>query len=161
MYTKGHLGVALLAYAPIGFGLILAGHESTAFAGGAAVLALTMLPDCDHVLPFLAHRGPTHTLLFALLIGAVLGASTATIVPDRSARVVASAFAFAIGTLAIVAHLIADILTPMGIEPFWPLSRTRYSLQLTSARNQTANYALLGSGVLVVASGLYLLVGIA
>lgn len=161
MYTKGHLGVALLTYSPVGFGLLLAGHESTAIAGGAIMLALTMLPDCDHVIPSLAHRGPTHTLLFALLIGAVLAASTATVVPEGGARVEASGFAFAMGTYAIVAHLIADLLTPMGVEPFWPLSRTRYSLRLTSARDRTANYALLGSGVLVVGSGLYLLGGIA
>lgn len=157
MYTKGHFGVSLLAYAPFGFGLLLAGHESTAFAGGGIMLALVMVPDCDHGLPFVPHRGPTHTLLFALLSGAVLGVCAAILVPSRGALVGTGLFAFAIGTFAIGTHLIADLLTPMGIEPFWPLSSRRYSLQLTSARNPRANNVLLGLGTLVTAVGLYLL----
>lgn len=161
MYTKGHCGVSLLAYAPVGFGLFLAGYESAAFAGGAIMLGLTMLPDCDHGIPFLDHRGPTHTLLFALLVGGLLGVTTAALVPHRGGRVGASSFAFAIGTFAIVAHLIADLLTPMGIEPFWPLSNRRYSLQVTTARNPSANNVLLGLGVLVTVTGFYLFGGIA
>lgn len=161
MYTKGHCGVTLLSYAPVGFGLLISGHESAAVAGGGIVLALMMLPDCDHVVPSLEHRGPTHTLLFALLVGAVLGVCTAVAAPDPGTRFGASAFGFAAGTFAIVAHLIADVLTPMGIQPFWPVSRRRYSLEVTSARNRTANDVLLGLGVLVVTTGLYVLGGIA
>lgn len=48
------------------------------------------------------------------------------VIPYHGARVRVSLFAFAVGTLAIIAHLIADLLTPMGIKPFWPLSNKRY-----------------------------------
>lgn len=161
MYTKGHCGVSLLAYAPVGIGFLLAGHESAALAGGATMLALTMLPDCDHAVPFVDHRGPTHTLLFAFSVGAVLGVATATVRPDSGTSVEPSLFAFALGTFAIVSHLIADVLTPMGIEPFWPLSRRRYTLELTTARNQRANHLLLGLGVLITAAGIYLVGAIA
>lgn len=153
MYTKGHCGVSLLVYAPVGFALLLAGHAPAAFAGGATMLALTMLPDCDHCLPRLDHRGPTHTLPFALLVGAVLGAGAATVAPSLGAPL----FAFAVGTLAILAHLLADLLTPMGVAPFWPVSARRYSLDLTPARDPRANNVLLGAGVLVTTTGLFLL----
>lgn len=161
MYTKGHCGVTLLAYTPVGFGLLLTGHESAAFTGGVIMLSLMMVPDCDHLLPSLHHRGPTHTLLFAILVGTLLGLGTAAFVPYQGTPVEGGLFAFAIGSLAVVAHLMADLLTPMGIEPFWPVSNRRYSLELTSANDTTANYGLLGLGVLVTASGLYLLGGVA
>lgn len=153
MYTKGHCGVSLLVYAPIGFGLLLAGYESAAFVGGTTMLGLTMLPDFDHGVPHLDHRGPTHTLLFALLVGALLGAGAATVVPGLGTPL----FAFAVGTLAILAHLLADLLTPMGVVPFWPLSTRRYSLQLTPARDARANYVLLGLGLVVTTTGLFVL----
>lgn len=159
MYTKGHCGVSLLVYAPVGVGLAIAGFPAAAFVGGALMLALAMVPDCDHSVPFVDHRGPTHTLAFALAVGALLGGGTALsgarLLGDSSVDV--GLFAFAIGTLAVLAHLVADLLTPMGVAPFWPVSSRRYSLEMTPARDPIANNVLLGLGVLVTASGLYLL----
>ncbi|WP_394295466.1 hypothetical protein [Halorubrum kocurii] len=33
-----------------------------------------MIPDWDQRVPFISHRGPTHTVWFALLVGAVYAA---------------------------------------------------------------------------------------
>jgi inner membrane protein len=46
----------------------------------------------------------------------------------------------------IGAHLLADVLTPMGIQPFKPFNNTKYTLEMTKAANPIANYVLLVAG---------------
>lgn len=164
MYQLGHYGAALLAYAPLGALVALSGHEPAAVGGGLVCLACSTLPDCDHRVPLLEHRGPTHTVAFALLVGAALAAVTGILVdatPAGLAAVVAPVglgvepavsvdlvtFAFVVGALSIGSHLLADALTPMGIRPFWPVSRRHYTLEVTRAANAIANYVLLGLGL--------------
>lgn len=163
MYTKGHYGISLLVYAPVGVGLSVSGYPVAAVVGGALMLALAMLPDCDHGLPFVDHRGPTHSVPFALSVGALLGAVTALFVDGTPVAlgVEAGLFGFGVGTLAVVAHLVADLLTPMGIAPFWPVSARRYSLDVTPAKDPIANNLLLGVGVAATAGALFLLARVA
>jgi len=105
--------------------------------------------------PMLEHRGPTHSIVFALFVGAGLAAITAVLVDAASpfADVGFVAFAFVVGTLSIVSHLLADLLTPMGIRPFWPISRRRYTLEVTKAANPLSNYVLFGIGAGAVLVG--------
>ncbi|WP_408958251.1 metal-dependent hydrolase [Natrinema sp. 74] len=158
MYQVGHYGSALLAYAPLGTVVSLGGRGDIAIVGGLVCVALSTLPDYDHRLPLIEHRGPTHTVAFALLVGAGLAALTAVVVDAASAFVGASvaSFAFLVGVVSIGSHLLADALTPMGIQPLWPLSRRRYSLELTTAANPIANYGLFGLGIGAVLAGLSL-----
>jgi len=151
VYRSGHYGVALLAYDPVGFGVLLAGYPVAALVGGAAVVLLTPLPDYDHRVPFLEHRGVTHTVLFAVLVGVSLAvlAGSVHLAPPLVA------FAFVVGALAVGAHLLADWLTPAGIRPFWPVSGRHCSLSVTTAANPVANYLLLALGVFVTATGLW------
>ncbi|MFC6732859.1 MULTISPECIES: metal-dependent hydrolase [unclassified Haladaptatus] len=152
MYATGHYGAALLVYAPVGVALTLSGQFELAVVGGGLMLAFSTLPDIDIKTPLIPHRGPTHTILFALLVGAGLGW-----VALRLTTPILAGFAFGVGVLSIASHLLADWITPMGIKPFWPFSRRRYSLDLTTAKNPVANYLLLGLGVFVTAvSVLYL-----
>jgi inner membrane protein len=78
---------------------------------------------------------------------------------------VAGGFGFLVGTLSILSHLLADVVTPAGIAPLWPLSGTNYSLDLARADSTVANYALLALGVFVsvallaVTPGLFHLAG--
>jgi len=140
VYRAGHLGVSLLVYAPLGVALGLAGRTDLAVLGELVMLSLATVPDSDHRLPFVSHRGPTHTVGFAVLVGLGLGAVGGT-VSGQPAVVTASelaVFGFAVGTLAIVAHLLGDLLTPMGITPFWPLWNRTYTLALTRADNTLA-----------------------
>lgn len=155
MYQLGHYGAALLAYAPLGAGVALAGHETTALVGGLACVALSTLPDCDHRLPGLEHRGPTHSLGFAVLVGVGLAGVAAVFVdaPSPLADAGVVAFAFVVGTLSIGSHLLADALTPMGVRPFWPVSNRHYTLSVTKAANPIANYVLFGIGVAAVGAG--------
>ena len=148
MYRNGHHGVSLLLYAPIGFVLLVTGAPGVAILGGAVMLALATLPDVDHVIPLIEHRGPTHTFAFAGLIGAVVGSVAYTLAPQLGLDPgFAGITGVGIGCYAILAHLAGDVLTPSGIEPFWPLSSRNYSLNLTRADDVMANWLLLGLGV--------------
>lgn len=72
MHPTGHQGVALLVYAPIAYLLLIENAFVLAIGGLVVMLGLAMLPDIDMRLPGVPHRGPTHTLLFSLLVGGVV-----------------------------------------------------------------------------------------
>lgn len=156
MHRKGHVGASLVVYAPFGFVLAaLASIEAGAIVA-AAVASTATIPDLDMKVPFVKHRGITHTVWFALAVGAVFGAVGA-ILGVRSGVLGAALFgglAFLFGALTVVSHLLADALTPMGIEPFAPVRDDRYTLGLFRAANPVANYGLLGLGGVVVAGAL-------
>lgn len=156
MYAPGHYGVSLLAYAPVGATLVGAGRADLAFVGGAVVLWLATLPDVDHRLPAVEHRTVTHTVPFALLIGAATGAvayGAATALPDLlGAPETAGAFGAFLGAYGIVAHLLGDVVTPAGVPLLWPLSGRSYTLSLWTAKNRVANYGLLALGVFATAA---------
>lgn len=170
MKRVGHYGVALALYSPIGAGLLVSGLEILAVVGLASVLALTTFPDVDHLLPGIPHRGGTHTLVFALATGVATGATAVALAGDASDTALADAtgadptlatggFWFAVGFVAICAHLLGDLLTPKGISPFWPLSTRRYSLRLVRADNLLANYSLFAIGLLIAGVTLLVLLG--
>lgn len=151
MYRSGHYGAALVGYAP--FGVVVAVYSSleVAIVAGGATLALTVVPDYDHRVPGLDHRGATHTVGFALLVagvtgtvGWVLGAGVAPFDP-----VSGGVLGGTVGLVAILAHLVADAITPAGVRPFWPVSAREYGVGWIGAANPVANYGLLCLGVLV------------
>ena len=149
MYRHGHTGVGLTLYAPVAYAALSAGQFELATAGFVGMVWLAMVPDLDMRIPGLSHRGPTHTLLFAVVVGLVCGAGgwvVGTEVAGFGPRVLAG-FGALVGTLSVLAHLLADWLTPMRIAPLWPLSSERYSLSLCYASNTPANYLLLLVGV--------------
>ena len=182
MYRPGHTGVWLLLYAPIGFYLLSTGNPLFALLGAGIVFIVEPIPDRDQRIPFLKHRGFSHTFGFALLVGLIIGAvgwflgDEAFILAGQwlassgftglgqqvvAARTAINAaqlgtFGFAMGVFAILAHLIGDVLTPMGIRPFWPLSDSSYSLSITTAKNPVANSVLLILGVLASAGAFWL-----
>jgi inner membrane protein len=151
MYRLGHYGAALVVYAPLGLALLLADRPTLSVGGGVVSLALATLPDIDQRLPGVSHRGVTHTLAFAVAVGGVVGVGGFLVGQSLGVgRALALAVVgFVVGTSAICSHLLADVITPMGITPWWPLSGRHYTLGLTRADNTLANYTLLGLGVLV------------
>lgn len=150
MHRLGHYGASLLAYAPVGFLMVVLGAVELAIAGGAVAVAGAMVPDWDQRVPFIRHRGPTHTVWFALLVGAVLGVVGALLGSTGGVvgAVALGEFAFTVGVALVVGHLFADALTPMGIRPFEPFRDDMYTLDIAKAANPIANYALLGLGAL-------------
>ena len=161
VYRKGHLGVALLVFAPIAFVLLAADRAALAAVTGGAMLWLAMLPDLDHRIPGVAHRGPTHSLLFAAFVGGAFGAAgmaleTVTGKAGSIAGLTTPVVGFAIGALTIVAHLRGDALTPAGVNVLWPVSTRTYTIGLCRADNTVANYGLFAVGVFATGAAVYL-----
>jgi len=149
MFKKGHLGVSLLVFGPVGYSLAVRGLPELAVVGGFVMVWFSMLPDVDHRLPLLEHRGPTHSLVFAALVGGVgwgVGTAAETVV---SSSLSLSTFGFAVGALTVLAHLIGDTLTPAGVPYLWPLSGRTFSVSLANANSTVANSGLFGLGLLV------------
>ena len=155
MHREGHIGAALLAYTPVGGVALALGFDMFALVGGVVVVGLSMLPDYDQRVPGLDHRGPTHTVWFALLVGLVLGVVGGLAGRESGPLAVLglAAFGFLVGVVTIGSHILADSLTPAGVRPFAPYRDRRYSYDLARASNPIANYALLTVGVVTVALG--------
>ena len=149
MYREGHVGAALIAYAPIAFGFSVLGALDATIVGALVVTSLSMVPDIDIKLPFIRHRGPTHTVHFTIAVGVVLGLVGVAIGLSNGhiAAVVLGSLGFLLGSLAVGSHIAVDALTPMGIDPW--MNGERISYDVTRAANPVANYALLTAGMIV------------
>ncbi|MFC6872337.1 metal-dependent hydrolase [Halobellus marinus] len=166
MYRKGHFGVSLLVFSPIAFVLVAVEQIGLALVVGGVMVWLSMLPDLDHRVPGIPHRGPTHSLLFAALVGAVFAGLGIAL---KSAGMGSESFAvgiagglslavlgFAVGSISVVAHLLGDALTPAGVNFLWPLSSRTYTLSLWRANNTLANYGLFAVGIFATGAATYL-----
>ncbi len=151
MYQKGHYGAALLAYAPVGFVVTVAGFQALALAGGAVAVALAMVPDFDTRIPFVDHRGPTHTVWFAVLVGFAVGAAGFLFGQGLgvASTVALAGFGFLVGFVTICSHIAVDSITPMGVTPFTPFSARHISYDIVLAKNRVANWLFLTAGALV------------
>ena len=148
MYWRGHVGLGLLAYAPFAALALGADRLGLALTGGILAAAFSTVPDIDESLP-IPHRGPTHTLAFAIGTGVLAGVAALLVaVAVASPSVWTPAFVGGVVTVSLCSHLVGDVLTPMGIRPFRPVSEAWFSLDLTPARNPRANRLLLSAGVL-------------
>jgi inner membrane protein len=164
MHREGHVGAALALYAPIGVLASVAASPAFAVAGGAGAVLLATLPDQDMRIPLVSHRGITHTVWFALLVGGVLGAAAGYLAGESGyagttgmgTPLGVGAFAFAVGFVTIASHILADALTPMGVTPFAPLRERKYTVGVATASNPIANYALLVAGAALAGGALYL-----
>lgn len=155
MYRAGHYGMSLLVFAPVGFALVAAGRPVVAVVTGGTMVWLATLPDVDLRIPGVSHRGATHTLAFAALVGAAFAAAGWSVAPHAAAgRTAVAGYGFALGAVSVGAHLLGDLLTPSGVALLWPLSGRRYSLAVTTADSRVWNYGLLGCGVLAAAAAL-------
>jgi inner membrane protein len=153
VYQTGHYGTALLAYAPLGFVATAAGFRTLALVGGALAVALAMVPDWDTRVPFVAHRGPTHTVWFAVLVATVVAAGGFALGQSRGAvpALGLAGFGFLVALVTICSHIAADSITPMGVTPFTPFSDHHITYDVVPAKHTVANYVLLGSGVVASA----------
>lgn len=148
MHRNGHIGAALAAYSPVVLVVCALGMAEVAVVGAAAVGFLSTLPDLDMRIPFLDHRGPTHTVWFAVavgglggLVGAFLGASSGVLAAAGLA-----VLGFSVGLLTVLSHVAADAVTPAGVRPLAPYRSTHVTLDLWTSRNPIANYLLLALG---------------
>lgn len=106
MHYEGHIGLALVVYAPfaaVSFtsDLLLTG------LGGLWMIACSLAPDIDSCIKadWLPHRGPTHSLFFAIVV-AVIGFLGFSFFPPGLDRPV---FGAVIGFVGVSSHLVADV----------------------------------------------------
>ncbi|WP_440006697.1 metal-dependent hydrolase [Halomicrococcus sp. SG-WS-1] len=164
MYPTGHYGVALLVSAPAAF--VLGRRAGTVFS--AFVLLTAVLPDVDKHVPGVRHHGVTHTLLFGVASGVVVGLlATGLLVtyvrfagPVRSSRLTArNAFEWAAAGafLGVLSHVTADVLVVLPgtqpVSPFWPLFERKITVETIPLGAPARNLALL-----VVGLGVHVLV---
>lgn len=152
MYWRGHIGIALLVYAPIAGATLAMGEPAVTLLGGSLAVAVATLPDADQQLP-VPHRGPTHTFAFAAVVGLLAWALAALAVTGvgQSLPGWTPIFVGGVVILSLCSHIVGDAITPMGIQPFRPLSAAHYTLDLLPARNPRANWTFLVAGGLSTA----------
>ncbi len=152
MHKEGHLGLALVWYAPIAYVLSIHQLPDVLGLGLVGILFWSLAPDIDHTVRGLSHRGLTHTVLAAGVAGLVtallatglvwsgLGGESVLGVPSKPYTFPGAAgFGFLVGMLGVLSHLIGDVVTPMGIRPFEPFSDTEYSLYLVASNDRRVN----------------------
>lgn len=115
-------------------------------------LLAARLSDIDQRLPFVLHRGPTHTVWLGTILGATAGVTLYGILPlvGRSLLVVVL-LTLLIGVLA---QLVAGAITPAGIRPFWPLRERGLALAIVRIENWIANVGRLVLGVLALVAAI-------
>ena len=145
MYVLGHVGISLLLYAPLAGMLVSTGQPLLAVLTGLVMAVLGPLPDLDTYTGRIDHRGPTHTVWFAFGVGLLVALAVGVILGDRyisshSLPPLETASWFGgVATLAILGHLLGDLITPMGLWPFRPLSDWHHTVDLTPSKSPRAN----------------------
>ncbi|MBP1986972.1 metal-dependent hydrolase [Halolamina salifodinae] len=165
MYGKGHQGLAMLLFAPILFGLLYIKMYVVAAIGFFVCIGLATYPDIDWSLPFVKHRGITHTLFGAVVLAIVFGVGVYLLMPKLPSILVEMIsisrgwLALIVGAfvvIAIVFHLIGDWLTKSGIQPFSPMKKTRYAAGVTTSANPFVNIVLYFIGLFAIGTVIYL-----
>ena len=147
MMRVGHYGAAMLAYLPV---LVVLGSTNRALsiAGLGGTLVGSRLPDLDQSVPFVPHRGPTHTVWFAAMVGLLTAGAVHSLFPSlRVPALLVIGFAPALG---VISHLLADAITPAGVRPLWPASGKLVAVGVLRAENGLANRLLFTLGLLSV-----------
>lgn len=178
MHRKGHTGINMIAYAPIIAVLLLIDDAFIAVAafGLALALSVAMLPDIDIKISSIKHRGPTHTVWFAIGMGIITSLFLTGVLVGLyelgSVEHVESLTGFALTprvnmfivlfggfsvSWGVTSHFIGDIITPMGLRPFKPVKNTKYTFDLVLAANKTANWLCYVFGYIAI--GVAFLIG--
>jgi len=133
------------------------GYDTNKILLIALTAAFSTLPDIDlqwqrQGIP-IHHRGPTHSILFASLVGIFFG-----IVFWYGFKEAGWFFiGFLSGVIGIISHMLGDSLTYMSFKPLWPFSPKEVSLGLCRASNRLANEGFMTIGIFSFIG--YILVG--
>lgn len=120
MFAVGHIALGYLTGKPLGR---LMGAEVDL----SLLLALSLLPDIDLIIPWITHRGPTHSLFFIALVAAMIAAYR----PRQASPYVA----------ALSTHsLIGDMVTDGGTQLLWPFSAELIQLRFFTVSASHAVY---------------------
>lgn len=145
MHQEGHVGLNLVLFAPAAYWL--AAQDEMLLMGVAmiGVVSMAPIPDIDLTLP-IRHRGPTHSIWFATLIGIVYASLLLYSGVGDLAVVETAVVGFSSGFVGVIGHILGDMITPMGVAPLEPVSSLYIGLGLCSSGNKRVNRGLLQAG---------------
>ena len=150
MYSKGHFGLTLLITS---LSMIPFGYNEMFVIIIFLSAGLSSLPDIDMELrkkkisimgkPIeIHHRGRTHSILFALIVGVLFG----LLFYYGIGTFLWFGVGFVSGFMGVVCHLIGDTFTYHAFKPLWPFSQKEISLGLCYAGDRSVNEGLMGLG---------------
>lgn len=154
MYAKGHSGLTLIIMSLLMLPFPYSDNNLIIIVMSAT---LSALPDLDLKWQRqgvnIRHRGPTHSILFAVIAGIAFG----MLFWYANRTLTWAGMGFLSGFMGVVSHLIGDMFTHHAFKPLWPISSKETALHLTRAGNKAANDGLATAGS--VAFILYILNG--
>lgn len=162
MHREGHIGIGLLLYAPFTYAFFELELQTGWGLGIVGMAFWSFAPDFDLELP-IRHRGPTHSILFAVIAGILTASIGVYFVYEGTFGgstslnyLMAIAFGFGIGFTGVIGHLIGDSFTKMGIRPLWPWSNRVMGLQRIYAANERINEGLWTAGAVAIVGAIVL-----
>lgn len=174
MYRKGHIGINMMLFAPILFIMIILEFVILGIIGLISVSYFASLPDIDLKIKRLKHRGFTHTISFAVLIGLIvfmIGLFVSNIfmalgIINTSLfnLIFISIYSFYIGFFIVMGHIAGDIITPTGVRIFekpkyipnsYIFSDKNYTLFSIPAKSNIANFVFLFLGLLCTSISIF------
>ena len=143
MYATGHFGLTLLITSLI---MIPFGYNENGLILIVLSALLSTLPDIDlewqkSGLP-IHHRGPTHSLSFAILAGIIIGG----LFFWTHKTLLWVGLGFLSAFVGVLCHLIGDSFTYHSFKPLWPFSEKEIAFGLFGANNKAVNEGLLTVG---------------
>ncbi|PNX47268.1 MAG: hypothetical protein BV457_06035 [Thermoplasmata archaeon M9B1D] len=132
MHAKGHFGLTLFILSLIGLPIGFGPENLMIFIIFLSAI-LSSLPDIDIKIG-ISHRTVTHSLLFAIIIGILFG-----ILLGYSSGLLYGFLGFIAGFLAIVIHMLGDLMTFQKFNPLWPFKQNYLSYGLFEAKSKAAN----------------------
>lgn len=131
MIVIEYLGITLFLYVPLANSLVTSGHRVEVVQWIGIALVATVLPDLD--------------IVVAAIVTAVSRVRSSTSFAEYTRRAM---LGFTVGAGTVVGHLIGDVITPMGVRPFYPVDSV-YTLNLVYAKDLGANLAFVVVGIMV------------
>lgn len=151
MNSEGHFGLVSLLISPVILLLSVTVSHQVVLVFVVLTLICTGIPDIDYRLSRsivgnltgIEHRGFTHTIYFAFIMGFVTLSFGSAI--DRITYLGYFSM-FLSGFLGITGHVLGDVLTPAGINYIPPVQQSAFSLDWFNYNNMFGNLGALFVG---------------
>lgn len=148
MKHKRHAGLTLLIFSVL---MLPFGRSMDAVLVVSLAAVLSSVPDFD-INWEIKHRGYTHNVLAALVVGTLFG----LLLAYASSDIWWWLLGFTSGFGGVICHLLGDALTHMKFKPLWPFSNIEVGLGWFSSGDKRVNNGFMTIGSLAFI--LYILV---
>lgn len=142
MHSEGHAGLTLIIFS---FLMMPFGYSQNALILIVMAAGLSSLPDIDLKWKNVKHRGYSHSIGAALIIGLVFGA-----IFFYGNGLMFGLLGFLAGFGGTISHLIGDLFTYMKFPIFWPISDRKRSWGWFGSKENNEIFLKLGCLSLVL-----------